>query len=207
MVASSDNEKLRQSVLRILSDRTLPQKFEQVEIALRSEQKEDLLLLMTPADTFYLAAEFRRTHPGSNDYWGPAGKELESLSLTHPTDVSWDRLSEDFGVPHPILTQSYARELLNIKPFPTYMGYSSRLLAESWDSNNLYWARLADEMGYPPVMLNLLVPELTHYMAGRIFGSHLEDSPALLRAMQETGHDFRQGKIASLPKSGTASGH
>ncbi len=87
------------------------------------------------------------------------------------------------------------------------MGYSSRLLAESWDSNNLYWARLADEMGYPPVMLNQLVPELTHHMAGRIFGSHLEDSPALLRAMKETGEDFRQGKIASLARTGSPSGH
>ncbi len=207
LAAARENEQLRQTVLKILSDRMLPQRFEQFENALSSARPPDMLSLMAPADTFYLAAEFRRRLPGNNDYWGPAGMELESLSLGNPAEVSWDRLSADFGVPHPILTQSYARELLNIKPFPTYMGYSSRLLAESWDSNNLYWARLADEMGYPPVMLNMLVPELTHYMAGRIFGSHLEDSPALLRAMKETGDDFRQGKIASLPRSGAASGH
>jgi hypothetical protein len=207
LAAARENEKLRLAVLKILSDRMLPQRFEQIELALNSGHPQDLLPQMTPADTFYLAAEYRRRFPGNNDYWGPAGKEMESLSLSNPAEVSWDRLSADFGVPHPILAQSYARELLNMKPFPTYMGYSSRLLAESWDSNNLYWARLADEMGYPPVMLNQLVPELTHYMAGRIFGSHLEDSPALLRAMKETGDDFRQGKIASLPKSGTAPGH
>jgi hypothetical protein len=80
------------------------------------------------------------------------------------------------------------------------MGYSSRLLAESWDSNNLYWARLADELGYPPVMLNRLVPELTYRMVEKIFATDFEDWPAMLRAMRETGEDFRQGKIASLPK-------
>ena len=89
-------------------------------------------------------------------------------------------------------------ELLNGKPFPTLMGYSSRLLAESWDSNNLYWARLADESGYPPSMLHLLVPELTRRMVEKIFATHLEDWPALLRALRETGEEFRQGKIPSF---------
>ena len=99
-------------------------------------------------------------------------------------------------MPHPILAQSYARELLNVKPFPAFMGYSSRLLAESWDSSNLYWARLADEMGYSPVMLNRLVPELTRRMVEKIFATDFEDWPAILRAMRETGEEFRQGKIA-----------
>ena len=84
------------------------------------------------------------------------------------------------------------------------MGYASRLLAESWDSNNLYWARLADEKGYSPVMLNLLVPELTRRMVEKIFASHFEDWPALLNAMHETGDDFRQGKVASLTASALA---
>ena len=57
---------------------------------------------------------------------------------------------------------------------------------------------MADEMGYSPVMLNRLVPQLTHRMVEKIFASDLEDWPAILRAMQETGDEFRQGKIASL---------
>jgi len=73
------------------------------------------------------------------------------------------------------------------------------VFGESWESSNLYWARLADEMGYSPVMLNRLVPELTHRMIAKIFASDLEDWPAMLRAMQETGEEFRQGKIALLP--------
>ncbi|MBV9183338.1 MAG: hypothetical protein JO356_18705, partial [Acidobacteria bacterium] len=69
---------------------------------------------------------------------------------------------------------------------------------ESWDSNNLYWARLADEMGYPAVVLNRLVPELTRRMVGKIFATDFEDWGALLRAMRETGEEFRQGKIGVL---------
>jgi hypothetical protein len=82
------------------------------------------------------------------------------------------------------------------------MGYGSILLAESWDSNNLYWARLADEMGYSPVMLNRLVPQLTHRMIEKIFATDFEDWPAILRAMRETGEEFRQGKITSLQANG-----
>ncbi len=158
-----------------------------------------------PADTFYLAAEFRRRFPEESDSWGPAGAELESLRRRYPAELSWERLSRDFGVPHPILAQSYTRELLNLKPFPAFEGYSSRLLAESWDSSNLYWARLADEMGYSPVMLNRLVPELTRCMIEKIFATDFEDLPAILRAMRETGEEFRQGKIASLAATGAAS--
>jgi hypothetical protein len=88
---------------------------------------------------------------------------------------------------------------LNIKPFPFYGSYSSRMFGESWESSNLYWARLADEMGYSPVSLNSLVPELSRHAIAQIFATEPEDWPAILRAMRETGEAFRQGKIAGLP--------
>ena len=204
--AAAENEKIRDAVLGILSDRMLPQRSEEVEKALRTGHAEKALAETAPAETFYLAAEFRRRSPGDTSHWGAAGKELEGLTVRFPAEVSWERLSEDFGVPHPALAQSYALELLNVKPFPSFLGYSSRLLAESWDSNNLYWARLADEMNYSPVMLNRLVPELTRRMVEQTFATHLEDWSAVLRAMRETGDEFRQGKIAAIPKSTVASG-
>ena len=206
LAAGAENEKVRQTVMSILSDRMLPQRSEEVEKALRAGHAEEALTQTTPAETFYLTAEFRRRSPGDASHWGAAGKELEDLTARFPAEVSWQRLSEDFGVPHPALAQSYARELLNVKPFPSFLGYSSRLLAESWDSNNLYWARLADEMNYSPVMLNRLVPELTRRMVEQTFATHLEDWTAVLRAMRETGDEFRQGKIAALPKNSAASG-
>ncbi len=201
LAASAGNESLRIKVMSILSDRMNPAVAEQVELALRGVHAVDIYPEVTPADTLYLTAEFERKFPTASDSWGPAGQELQNLSRQYPTEVNWQRLSQDFGVPHPILGQSYARELLNVKPFPAFEGYSSRLLAESWDSSNLYWARLADEMGYSPVMLNRLVPKLTHRMVEKIFATDFEDWPAMLRAMRETGEEFRQGKIASLASS------
>jgi hypothetical protein len=60
-------------------------------------------------------------------------------------------------------------------------------------------------MGYSPVMLNILVPELTRRMIVKIFATNIDDWPALLRAMQETGDEFKHGRIAVQP-SDTASG-
>jgi hypothetical protein len=177
-----------------------------VTSALRAGNSRGALAQVTPAETFYLTAEFRRRFPRDDSYWRAAGKELDSLIARFPNETSPERLAQDFGTPHPALAQTYTRELLNVKPFPAIMGYSSRLLAESWESNNLYWARLTDELGFPPVMLNRLVPELTHRMIEKIFASHFEDWPAVLRAMRETGEEFRQGKVAPLPKSAIASG-
>jgi hypothetical protein len=77
-------------------------------------------------------------------------------------------------------------------PLPALQGYSSRLLAESWESNNLYWARLADEMQMPPASLHWLVPQLTRRLIEHIFANHHEDWPAVLRAMRLTADEFRK---------------
>jgi hypothetical protein len=204
LAAAVEDENLRPMVMNVISERMPPQRAGRVEKALRARRSQEIPE-MSPAETFYLAAAFRRRFPGNTKYWGPAGKELDALSRLHPAEVTWERLSEDFGVPHPAMAQSYARELLDVRPFPTLMNYGSRLLAESWDSSNLYWARLADELGYSPVMLNRLVPKLTHRMVQKIFATDLEDWPALLRAMRETGEEFRQGKIDPLPSVVSAS--
>jgi hypothetical protein len=197
VTASAQNEALRNDVMAVLSNRMSPQRAEHIERALRGGQSANATALLVPADTFYLTAEYRKRFPGRTDFFGAAGKELETLAQHSPGDVSMERLSRDFGVPHPALQQSYARALLNLSPFPAFMGYYSRFLAESWDSNNLYWARLADEQGYSPVALNELVPELTRRMVEKIFATDLEDWPALLRATRETGVEFKQGKLSA----------
>ncbi len=201
LTAAAQNEDLRQRVMSILSDRMSPQRFERVENTLRSGEVERVLHEVMPSETFSLAADFHRKFPDEMERLGASGKELESLIRLHPDEAGWDRLSRDFGVSHPALAHTYARELMSGRLLPTFRDYSSRLLGESWESNNLYWARLADELGYPPVMLNRLVPELTRRMIEKLFATTLEDWPALSRAMQETGEEFRLGKIASLPKT------
>jgi hypothetical protein len=203
LTASATDQGLQGKVLTILSDRVIPRQSQQVEQAMRAGRVSEILPRMMPADTFYLTAEFQRRYPGEIGSWGTATQELQELVHQHP-EVNWKRLSHDFGVPHPIMAQSDGRELLNVSPMPAFSGYSSRFLAESLDSPNLYWARLADEKGYSPVTLNRLVPELTRRMVEKIFATDSEDWPALLRAMHETGEDFRQGKLVSPPSVNTA---
>jgi hypothetical protein len=71
------------------------------------------------------------------------------------------------------------------------MGYSSRVMAESWESTNLYFAALADELYYTPAQLNNLMPEWTRRTVEQIFATHLEDWPALLRSMRTIGGEVR----------------
>ena len=205
LAAAAENDEVRNKVMNILTDRMIPQRAERVEQALRTRHLPEVLLQLTPADTFYLTAEYQQRFPQEPNAFGPAGEELATLFKSYPDEVNWERLSRDFGVPHRVLAQSYARELLNVPPSPVFMGYSSRMLAETWDSNNLYWARLADEKGYSPVMLNRLVPELTRRMVEKIFATDFADWPALLRAARETGEEFRQGKIVALSRDASFS--
>jgi hypothetical protein len=199
--AATQKEDVREHVLNMLSDRMLPKRSDVLERSLRAGDAAQAMTQLTPADTFYLAAEYRQEFPHDASSFGPASKELDELIQQYPDEVSWKRLSRDFGVPHRVLRQSYTLELLNMPPLPVFMGYSSRLLAETWDSNNLFWARLADEKNLPPAMLNRLVPELTRRMVEKIFATDFEDWPALLGAARETAQEFRQGKIAGLAKN------
>ena len=50
-------------------------------------------------------------------------------------------------------------------------------------------------------MLNLLVPQLTRDMVANIFATNIDDWPALLRAMDQTGQEFEQGKISVQPNT------
>jgi len=182
-------------VLAILSERMSPLTLQQVEVSLRNGRQKALMGEISPADTFYLEAEFRGKFPGTLTSLGAANQELQSLGERDPEAVSWERLSRDFGVPHPMLAQTYARELLNYGPIPAFEGYASRLLGESWDSTNLYWARLLDESGYLPVQMNRLAPQLTHRMVEKVAATNFDDWPALIRAMRETADEFREGKL------------
>lgn len=191
---------LRPDVSAILADRLSPESMDAVNAELAAGHADEALRRIAPADEFYLTEAFRKRFPERAGVWGAAGTELEALAKRDPSQVDPKVLSQDFGVPHPTITQNYGDSMLNLRPFPSVMDYASELLAESWESTNLYWARLADEMGYTPVMLNELAPVLTRRMVEKIFGSDFDDWPALLRAMRETGAEFRKGQVAGVPK-------
>jgi hypothetical protein len=205
VTSAGQDPTLREKVVDILANRMLSRTLGQLEQALDAGHGDQAVPRLTPAETFYLAREFQRQYPADMSRWGKAGDTLQRLAHDDPEDINDQRLSEDFGVPHPNLAQTTGRELLNLRPFPTFLGYSSYLLAESWESNNLYWARLADEKGLPPESLHQLVPALTHRMVENIFATHLDDWPALLRALRETGEEFRDGKLEFSPKASAPS--
>src|SRR6185369_12343586 len=150
MTASVKDVELRKKVMQILGERMSPQMVDEIERGLGNGQTAQMLRRVTPADNFYLSGEFRSKYSDEANKWGAANQELQVLIRQHPDETSRERISRDFGVPHPVLTQTYGRELLNVEPLPPFSGYYSRLLAESWDSGNLYWARLADETGQSP---------------------------------------------------------
>jgi hypothetical protein len=130
---------------------------------------------VTPSELFWVAsavAENRR------DDVSPLAREIRQLAQASPQEISYVSISRAFGSPKPTLANSYEPELLNLRTFPTLMGYSSRILAESWESNTLYWATLADELAIRPAQLNVKIPEWTRSLVENIFASHLEDWPA-----------------------------
>ncbi len=204
--AASGDPQLREEVIGVLGVHMSPGRLARVESALsRPGGALDLTDQIAPSDSFYLAADYRRKFPSKAGSWGKASMDLDELAQRNPAAVDPKRISADFGVPHPAMEQNDAPTLVESGIFPVSGGYTNRLFGESWQSSNLYWARLADDRGYSPVMLNLLVPELTRQMITRIFATNVDDWPAILRAMKQTGEEFRQGRIA-VPSVSEVSG-
>lgn len=198
LTAAATDAQLREKVTGILAGCTTPRRLAQIEDGLQDAKSAAALIpQMLPVETFYLAAEFRKDYPEQAASHGEAGRELAELARRDPAAVSMDRLKKDFGVPHPYMADSDASTLLFTGVFPISGGYANRLFGESWESTNLYWARLVDERGDAPAMLNVLVPMLTRHMVANIFGTSVDDWPALLRAMRQTGEEFRAGKFGA----------
>jgi hypothetical protein len=155
--------------------------------------------LMTPSELWSMARILAPQRTGAN----PVAREVAHYKTVAGEDVSATEISRAWGTPKPTLANSYRSELLNLRTFPTLMGYSSRIMAESWESNLLYWADVADEAGIPPAQLNVLVPDWTRKVVERIFASHLEDWPALLKSLRAVGDEVRSQNTQAAAKAGT----
>ncbi|MGH9657288.1 MAG: hypothetical protein ACRD96_02030, partial [Bryobacteraceae bacterium] len=183
----------RKETLDILASHAPPARTKGVARLLEAGDSRAALDLITPSELFVLAVD----HLSRNKEGGVHAAEIHRLSAESGEEVNYRVISRAFGTPKPTLANSYQPELLNLRTFPTLMGYSSRIMAESWESNTLFWAALADEVHVPPSQLNLLIPEWTQRVVERIFASHLEDWPALLRSLRIVGNDVRE-KARSL---------
>ena len=176
-----------------LRRRVEPSRVWRIEDAFGRGQVREGLDVPTPAELFDLAHRVREGGSIDLDEIGePFLAAIRDLESRDAGRFSERRMAGLFGMPHPRLAHSFRLELLHVPLFPTLMGYSSRILAESWESNNLFWAALSDELHIEPVRMNLLVPEWTQRTLERIFATHLDDWPALWRSLRMIGDQVRE---------------
>lgn len=185
----------RAEVSRMLYQVASPLRASQVIGAIESADVHDAIEELTPAEMYRIADGLAHSGSFSGDTEAAGIARLQS---SVPDQVSEASISRTWGTPKPTLANSYRQELLNLRTFPTLMGYSSRIMAESWESNLLYWADLGDQMGVQPAQLNVLVPDWTRQVVERIFATSLEDWPALLKSVRSVGDDLRaHGRLQS----------
>lgn len=122
-----------------------------------------------------------------------ASIEIAAMAAQHSAELSREAIARTFGTPKPTLMHSYQPCLLHLRTFPALMGYSSRILAETWEANNLSYAALADERGVPIDRLDTYIPEWNRSTIENIFATHLEDWPALVRSLNTVAENVRQG--------------
>ncbi len=178
----------RARAIAVLERYAPPARARRVEAALAGGDVALALEQVTPSELYLAGLQASSQHADPTEF---LDAEIRRLAEAEPKLCNEQAISEAFGTPKPTLTHSYVPQLLNLRTFPTLMGYSSRILAESWESNNLFFASLADELMIPPAQLNLLIPEWTKRSVEQIFATHLEDWPALLRAMRATAEEAR----------------
>ena len=183
------NAARRQAVLEAFAHYATPGRVAAVRGLLEEGSVKEALEQVMPSELFAVARESLLKKDSAD---APIAGEIRRLAAEAPQQLNYETVSRDFGTPKPTLSNSYSPELLNLRTFPTLMGYSSRILAESWESNLLYYAALADQLYLPPAQLNVLVPEWTRDTVERIFATHLEDWPALLRSLRMVGDDVRE---------------
>ena len=193
---------LRRGVVEALRPMASPNRLSLMQRRLQAGDVHGTIELMTPVEMYVLAEALETTPTALKD---PAGRAIQQMAAGHKAEVSEQAISMAFGSPKPTLANSYRPEILKLRTFPTLMGYSSRIMAESWESNTLYWASIADEMHVTPSQLNVAIPQWTEKVVERIFASHLEDWPALLKSLRTVGEDVRAGKNEDLIAS-SASG-
>jgi hypothetical protein len=192
LAGSAVDPALRREAIGILSAQAAPARAGQVALLLADGDVPAALSKVTPSELFVLASRMEaRTGADAQHEPSPLLAEIRRLAKQSPQEINDAAISSAFGTPKPTLANSYRPELLNLRTFPTLMGYSSRILAESWESNTLYWAELADETNLQPSQLNVRIPEWTEKLVERIFASHLEDWPALLRSLRAVGDEVR----------------
>jgi len=198
MAEAASDASVRAQVLESLNTAASPARTAEIQRLLSQGAARDALELVTPSELFVLARDVAPKRTGDDSCLLP---ELRHLAEASPKEINYAVISHAFGTPKPTLANSYEPELLHLRTFPTLMGYSSRIMAESWESNTLYWVALADELSLSPADLNVRIPQWTRKLVEEIFASHLEDWPAVLRSLRQVGEEVRLQNRTSVADS------
>ena len=183
---SALDPKRRAQLIAALEPYAAPARLKKVENFLAAGDVREAEENVMPSELYLIGVDL-----SAKDQNSPLAADLRKLAAEAPTQLNDRAISRAFGTPKPTLANSYQPELLKMRTFPTLMGYSSRILAESWESNLLFYGALADQAHISPAELNVLIPEWTQQTVERIFATHLEDWPALLRSLRLVGDDVR----------------
>ncbi len=187
MAESALDPAVRRQFIGLLAQEAAPARTGRVAELVERAEVRAALDNITPSEAFLIARRMISSGHGMRS----VAADIDRIEREASGRISYEKISREFGTPKPTLTGSYRPELLHWRTFPALMGYSSRILAESWESTNLYWAALADEIHAPPSQLNVLIPEWTRQTVEQIFATHLEDWPAVLRSLRHVGEDVR----------------
>ena len=196
------NDARRERVIEVLHRYAAPVRVAEIDWALREGDARGAVARTTPAELFELARVL-----APEDSQEPLAVRIHQISQESPAEINYATVSRLFGTPKPTLASSMSPQLLNLRTFPALMGYSSRILAESWESDLLYYAAIADQLNLSPGQLNLMIPYWTQRTIEGIFATHLEDWPALLRSLRNVGDEalakaHRQGPPAAENNGG-----
>jgi hypothetical protein len=179
--AALDNS-IEPRVMESLERFMTPVEIERVRNHLRAGEFTQALAQTPPSYLYALAADPKL----ANDAPDVPSLQIAAMIERHDPNLEPVAIAATFGTPKPTLTHSYQPRLLYLRTFPALMGFSSRILAETWESNNLYYAALADQAGVPLEQLESSVREWNRAAIENIFATHLEDWPAIIRSLQTT---------------------
>ena len=188
LAAAALDSSLQTQVLEAYGRFATPARVEQLRDELNSGDFKKAASHVPPSELYALGADpaFRGVAPDVTS------NAIAEMAAENRPDLTPAAIARTFGTPKPTLTHSYRPGLLYLRTFPALMGYSSRILAETWESNNLYYAALADEAGVPADQLDAYVPEWNRSAVENIFATHLEDWQAVLRSLYAVGENVRQ---------------
>lgn len=189
---------VRAQVMNTLDHCSNPHRVSEVRRAILHRDLKTAMEQLMPSELFRVGLDVLAANKTLES---PIYSEIRSLQQGNPA-VKMEAISDLFGSPKPALTHSYRPELLGLRTMPTMMGYSSRLMAETWESGALYWAEISDRLEMKPEELNITIPEWTRETIEGIFATHLEDWPALLRSMRRVGESKLNRNSESTPMGG-----